>query len=175
MASEDARAAYVKLIMELDPAWSLQPADADVDAALLSERKQSWVVFSSMQDAGCCATPPPHPTPPHPTPPHPTPPHPTPPHPTPPHPTPVLSRFYSAPQRLLRQRRGVLQARPLLRAKLPPIFGLTPAPQRCCCRPRGRHPLNAGGAHSRRHTRRKSANNVAPRPFSRLPRPLFVT
>jgi hypothetical protein len=70
MASEDARAAYVKLIMELDPAWSLQPADADVDAAaLLSERKQSWVVFSSLQDAGCCATPPPSP----PTPPHPGP------------------------------------------------------------------------------------------------------
>jgi hypothetical protein len=55
MVPEHARAAYVKLIMELDPAWS----SAVDEAALPSPRKQSWVVFSSMPDNGCSLPPPP--------------------------------------------------------------------------------------------------------------------
>jgi hypothetical protein len=55
MEPEQARATYVKLIMELDPAWS----SAVDEAALPSPRKQSWVVFSSMQDNGCSLPPPP--------------------------------------------------------------------------------------------------------------------
>jgi hypothetical protein len=62
MAADAARVAYVKLVMELDPGW--KPEHSSVPAAALSssssaasaapaERKQSWVVFSSMQAARC--------------------------------------------------------------------------------------------------------------------------
>jgi hypothetical protein len=55
MTLESARAAYVDLVIELDPGWMQQPTAApssSAPTAAAAERKQTWVVFSSMQHAG---------------------------------------------------------------------------------------------------------------------------
>jgi hypothetical protein len=54
MTLESARAAYVDLVIELDPSWMQQPLapSSSAPTAAAAERKQTWVVFSSMQHAG---------------------------------------------------------------------------------------------------------------------------
>jgi hypothetical protein len=61
MTLESARAAYVDLVIELDPGWMQPPtaapsSSATTAAAAAVERKQTWVVFSSMQHTGCGRT-----------------------------------------------------------------------------------------------------------------------
>lgn len=81
MTTESARAAYVQLVVALDPCWM----PAAVPAVSEPERKQTWVVFSSMQDTGCIII-------------H--------------HPLVVHFSRHCPVQRLLRQQRRLLQAAP---------------------------------------------------------------
>lgn len=59
MSADAARAAYVALVAQLDPGWTHgQTRDTSAaSAAAPAERKQSWVVFSSMQDSGYSSSP----------------------------------------------------------------------------------------------------------------------